>query len=140
MSDEAAWRPCSNADVYHWRDGVGPQEKRPHNVNGGKVDKINEKKIGLMVDEWGTWYEEKGARNALYQQNSLRDALVAALNFNIFHEHAERVTMSSIAQMVNVLQHAHQGTDVPHPGQENLPAGTLRRHDWRTPEKAGSGT
>ena len=63
-----------------------------------------EKKIGLMIDEWGTWYEEKGARSALFQQNSLRDALVAALNFNIFHEHAERVTMTTIAQMVNVLQ------------------------------------
>jgi alpha-N-arabinofuranosidase len=63
-----------------------------------------EKKIGLMVDEWGTWYDEKGAKSALHQQNSLRDALVAALNFNIFHQHAERVTMTSIAQMVNVLQ------------------------------------
>jgi alpha-N-arabinofuranosidase len=63
-----------------------------------------EKKLGLMIDEWGTWYEEKGARSALYQQNSLRDALVAALNFNIFHEHAERVPMTTIAQMVNVLQ------------------------------------
>ena len=63
-----------------------------------------EKKIGLMVDEWGTWYEEKGARSALFQQNSLRDALVAALNLNIFHEHAERVTLTTIAQMVDVLQ------------------------------------
>jgi alpha-N-arabinofuranosidase len=63
-----------------------------------------EKKIGLMVDEWGTWYDEAGARSALFQQNSLRDALVAALNFHIFHEHAERVTLTTIAQMVNVLQ------------------------------------
>jgi alpha-L-arabinofuranosidase len=63
-----------------------------------------EKKIGLMIDEWGTWYDEAGARSALFQQNSLRDALVAALNFNIFHEHAERVPMTTIAQMVNVLQ------------------------------------
>ena len=63
-----------------------------------------EKKIGLMIDEWGTWYDEAGARSALFQQNSLRDALVAALNFNIFHEHAERVTLTTIAQMVNVLQ------------------------------------
>jgi alpha-L-arabinofuranosidase len=62
-----------------------------------------EKKIGLMVDEWGTWYDEEG-RSGLYQQNSLRDALVAALNFNIFHQHAERVPMTTIAQMVNVLQ------------------------------------
>jgi alpha-N-arabinofuranosidase len=62
-----------------------------------------EKKIGLMIDEWGTWYDEEG-RSGLYQQNSLRDALVAALSFHIFHEHAERVPMTTIAQMVNVLQ------------------------------------
>lgn len=71
------------------------------------LDKTDpEKKIGMMIDEWGTWYDDadKGARSALFQQNSLRDALVAALNFNIFHEHAERVPMTTIAQMVNVLQ------------------------------------
>jgi alpha-N-arabinofuranosidase len=62
------------------------------------------KKIGLMIDEWGTWYDEAGAKSALFQQNSLRDALVAALNFHIFHEHAQRVPMTTIAQMVNVLQ------------------------------------
>ncbi|MEO7496829.1 MAG: alpha-L-arabinofuranosidase C-terminal domain-containing protein [Massilia sp.] len=73
--------------------------------HGAVLDKHDpEKKIGLMVDEWGTWYEEKGARSSLFQQNSLRDALVAALNFNIFHQHAERVTLTTIAQMVNVLQ------------------------------------
>ena len=65
-----------------------------------------EKKIGLLVDEWGTWYDVEKGTNAgfLFQQNTLRDAVVAALNFNIFHEHADRVTMSNIAQMVNVLQ------------------------------------
>jgi alpha-L-arabinofuranosidase len=64
-----------------------------------------EKKIGLMIDEWGTWYADADtSKSALYQQNSLRDALVAALNFHIFHEHAERVPMTTIAQMVNVLQ------------------------------------
>jgi alpha-N-arabinofuranosidase len=62
-----------------------------------------DKKIGLMIDEWGTWYDEEG-RSGLYQQNSLRDALVAALSFHIFHEHAERVPLTTIAQMVNVLQ------------------------------------
>jgi len=64
------------------------------------------KKLGFYVDEWGTWYDaEKGAKaSALYQQNTLRDAVVAALNFNIFHEHADRVRMTNIAQMVNVLQ------------------------------------
>jgi alpha-L-arabinofuranosidase len=64
-----------------------------------------EKKIGLMIDEWGTWYTDADtSSSALYQQNSLRDALVAALSFNIFHQHAERVPMTTIAQMVNVLQ------------------------------------
>jgi alpha-L-arabinofuranosidase len=65
-----------------------------------------QKKIGFYVDEWGTWYDVEKGTNAgfLYQQNSLRDAVVAALNFNIFHNYAERVRMTNIAQMVNVLQ------------------------------------
>lgn len=65
-----------------------------------------EKKVGFYVDEWGTWFDvEKGDNPGfLYQQNSLRDAIVAALNFNIFHKHADRVHMTNIAQMVNVLQ------------------------------------
>jgi alpha-N-arabinofuranosidase len=64
------------------------------------------KKLGLFVDEWGTWYDVEKGTNAgfLFQQNTLRDAVVAALNFNIFHAHAERVRMTNIAQMVNVLQ------------------------------------
>jgi alpha-N-arabinofuranosidase len=63
-------------------------------------------KIGLFVDEWGTWYDVEKGTNAgfLFQQNTLRDAVVAALNFNIFHAHADRVRMTNIAQMVNVLQ------------------------------------
>lgn len=75
--------------------------------NVAKLDKNDpEKKIGLYVDEWGTWYDVEPGTNAgfLFQQNTLRDALVAALNFNMFHEHAERVQMTNIAQMVNVLQ------------------------------------
>jgi alpha-N-arabinofuranosidase len=65
-----------------------------------------EKKLGFYVDEWGTWYDVEKGTNAgfLYQQNTLRDAVVAALNFNIFHDHADRVRMTNIAQMVNVLQ------------------------------------
>ncbi len=71
------------------------------------MDKYDpEKKVGLVVDEWGTWYDvEPGTTPGfLYQQNSLRDAIVAALNFNIFHNHADRVYMANIAQTVNVLQ------------------------------------
>lgn len=61
--------------------------------------------FALYVDEWGTWYDpESEDTPALYQQNTMRDAVVAALNFNIFHKHAERVAMTNIAQMVNVLQ------------------------------------
>lgn len=65
-----------------------------------------EKRIGLYVDEWGTWYDPEPGRNPgfLYQQNTLRDALVAALTFEVFHRHAERVRMANLAQMVNVLQ------------------------------------
>jgi alpha-N-arabinofuranosidase len=65
-----------------------------------------ERKVSLMVDEWGTWYTGLPGSNPgfLHQQNSLRDALVAALHFNIFSHHAERVKMANIAQMVNVLQ------------------------------------
>jgi len=64
------------------------------------------KRIALFVDEWGTWYDPEPGRNPafLYQQNTLRDALVAAVSLNIFHHHADRVRMTSIAQMVNVLQ------------------------------------
>lgn len=65
-----------------------------------------QKKIAFDVDEWGTWYDVEAGTNSgfLFQQNSLRDAIVAALNFNIFHAHADRVRMTNIAQMVNVLQ------------------------------------
>jgi alpha-N-arabinofuranosidase len=62
------------------------------------------RRLGLTVDEWGTWYDGEPNAIALYQQNTLRDAVVAALNLNIFHKYAERVRMTNIAQMVNVLQ------------------------------------
>ncbi len=71
------------------------------------MDKYDpQKRVGLMVDEWGTWYdkEEGPDMGALYQQNTLRDAIVAAVNLNIFHKHADRVRMTNIAQMINVLQ------------------------------------
>ena len=63
-------------------------------------------KVAFYVDEWGTWYSPEPGREPgfLYQQNTLRDALVASINFNIFHRHARRVQMTNIAQMVNVLQ------------------------------------
>jgi alpha-N-arabinofuranosidase len=65
-----------------------------------------QKRVPLYVDEWGTWYDqEPGSKPGfLYQQNSLRDAHVAALTLNIFHRHTDRVKLAAIAQMVNVLQ------------------------------------
>ncbi len=64
------------------------------------------KKLGLIVDEWGTWYNVEPGTNPgfLYQQNTMRDALVACLNLNIFNKYSDRVKMACIAQMVNVLQ------------------------------------
>jgi alpha-N-arabinofuranosidase len=64
------------------------------------------KKVALVVDEWGAWYEPLPGGNPgfLVQQNSLRDAILAALNLNIFARHGDRVRMANIAQMVNVLQ------------------------------------
>ena len=63
-------------------------------------------RVKLIVDEWGTWHDVEPGTNPgfLYQQNTLRDGLVAALNFHIFHRHADRVAMANIAQTVNVLQ------------------------------------
>jgi alpha-N-arabinofuranosidase len=71
------------------------------------MDKYDpEKKVGLIIDEWGIWTDPEPGTNPgfLYQQNSLRDAILAGLNFNIFHKHAKRVAMTNIAQMINVLQ------------------------------------
>ena len=71
------------------------------------MDKYDpQKKVALVVDEWGAWYAPLPGSNPgfLVQQNSLRDAILAALNLNIFARHADRVRMANIAQMVNVLQ------------------------------------
>jgi alpha-N-arabinofuranosidase len=75
--------------------------------NRAVMDKYDpETKVSIMVDEWGTWYAPTEGTNSafLQQQNSQRDAIVAALNFNIFIRHAERVHGANIAQMINVLQ------------------------------------
>jgi alpha-N-arabinofuranosidase len=71
------------------------------------MDKYDpQKRVGLVVDEWGNWYDaEPGAKTGLlYQQNTLRDALTAALNLDLFQAHADRISIANIAQMINVLQ------------------------------------
>ena len=75
--------------------------------HGAIMDQYDkDKKIGLIVDEWGTWYDVEPGTNPgfLYQQNTMRDALVAGINLNIFNKHCDRVKMANIAQLVNVLQ------------------------------------
>ncbi|GAB3558752.1 alpha-N-arabinofuranosidase [Spirosoma fluminis] len=71
------------------------------------MDKYDpQKKIALVVDEWGAWYEVEPKTNPgfLYQQNTMRDAILAGATLNIFHKYAERVRMANLAQAVNVLQ------------------------------------
>ena len=65
-----------------------------------------EKRIGLIVDEWGTWFDVEPGTNPgfLYQQSTMRDAMVAGLTLNVFNKHADRVKMANIAQLINVLQ------------------------------------
>jgi len=75
--------------------------------HGAIMDQYDpEKKIGMVIDEWGTWYDVEPGTNPgfLYQQNTMRDAMVAALNLNIFNRHCDRISMANIAQVVNVLQ------------------------------------
>lgn len=75
--------------------------------HGAIMDQFDpEKKIGMMIDEWGIWTDVEPGTNPgfLYQQNTMRDALVAGINLNLFNKHCDRVKMANIAQMVNVLQ------------------------------------
>jgi alpha-N-arabinofuranosidase len=64
------------------------------------------KRVALVVDEWGGWYEVEPGTNPgfLFQQNTIRDAMIAGMTLNIFNNHADRVRMANLAQTVNVLQ------------------------------------
>jgi alpha-N-arabinofuranosidase len=77
---------------------------RKHSTIMDKYDP--DKKVALIVDEWGTWFDNEPGTNPgfLYQQNTLRDAVSAAISLNVFNNHADRVRMANIAQTVNVLQ------------------------------------
>ena len=71
------------------------------------MDSINPQRwVKLIVDEWGTWYDVEPGTNPgfLYQQSTMRDAIVAGVTLNIFNKHADRIMMANIAQTVNVLQ------------------------------------
>ncbi|HKH61026.1 MAG TPA: alpha-L-arabinofuranosidase C-terminal domain-containing protein [Flavitalea sp.] len=71
------------------------------------MDKYDpQKRIALVVDEWGGWYNVEAGTNPgfLYQQNTMRDAMIAGVTLNIFHKHADRVRIANLAQTINVLQ------------------------------------
>ncbi len=97
-----------NRDQYYWtiaKCGVGIEEVLKKHIE--IMDKYDpRKRIDLLVDEWGTWWDEEpgSVRGHLYQQNTMRDAMVAAISLNTFHQYTERVKMTNIAQVANVLQ------------------------------------
>ena len=96
-----------NNDEYYWTLGKCLEIEDVIEKHAAIMDERDPKKqIGLMVDEWGTWWDEEPGTVSghLYQQNTMRDAFVAALTLNVFHRHCDRVRMANIAQVVNVLQ------------------------------------
>lgn len=96
-----------NDDDYYWTMGKCLEVESVINRHAKIMDERDpQKKIGLLVDEWGTWWDEEPGTipGHLYQQNAMRDAFVAALSLNVFHRHTDRVRMCNIAQVVNVLQ------------------------------------
>lgn len=94
-------------DDYYWTMGKCLEIEDVVRKHIAIMDKYDPKKnVGLMVDEWGTWWDVEPGTNPghLYQQNTMRDAFVAALTLNVFHKYTDRVKMTNIAQIVNVLQ------------------------------------
>ena len=96
-----------STDDYYWTLGKCREIEDVIKRHIAIMDKYDpQKRVGLIVDEWGTWWDEEPGtiKGHLYQQNCMRDAFVAALSLNVFHRHTERVKMTNIAQIVNVLQ------------------------------------
>ncbi|MCC8095997.1 MAG: alpha-N-arabinofuranosidase [Tannerellaceae bacterium] len=96
-----------NAEDFYWTMGKCLEIEDVIRKHIHIMDQYDpQKKVALMLDEWGTWWdEEPGTINGhLYQQNTLRDAFVAALSLNLFHKYTDRLKMTNIAQIVNVLQ------------------------------------
>lgn len=96
-----------SAEDYYWTLGKCLEIETVVKRHIAVMDSYDpQKRIALMVDEWGTWWDEEPGTTPghLYQQNTLRDAFVAALTLNVFHKYTDRVKMANIAQIVNVLQ------------------------------------
>jgi alpha-N-arabinofuranosidase len=94
-------------DLYHATLRRALEMETVVTKHGAIMDQHDpQKRVGMIVDEWGVWTDVEPGTNPgfLYQQNSLRDALVAGVTLNIFNQHADRVKMANIAQTINVLQ------------------------------------
>jgi alpha-N-arabinofuranosidase len=94
-------------EEYYWIIGKCLEIEEVIQKHIAIMDKYDrEKRIALLVDEWGTWFDEEPntIRGHLFQQNTLRDAFVAALTLNIFNKYTDRIQMANIAQIANVLQ------------------------------------
>jgi alpha-N-arabinofuranosidase len=106
------WSKKSSATAFTEEEYFSTMEQayRMEKMIGGNsevMDKYDpQKKVALIVDEWGGWYESEPGTNGafLYQQNSMRDAMIAGLTLNIFNNHCDRVRMANLAQCINVLQ------------------------------------
>lgn len=109
-------RPAIDFPISEWYSLINSALKMDELItNHTKImDKYDpEDRVGLIVDEWGSWYTVEEGTNPgfLYQMNTIRDAMVASITLNIFHKHANRVHMANIAQMINVLQAVIQTND-----------------------------
>lgn len=96
----------SNED-YYWTIGKCLEIEDVIKRHIAIMDRYDPKKrIALMVDEWGTWWDEEPGTTPghLYQQNTMRDAFVASLSLDVFHKYTDRIKMTNIAQIANVLQ------------------------------------
>lgn len=94
-------------DQYYWTIGKCLEIEDVVKRHAAIMDVYDpNKRVALMVDEWGTWWDEEPGtvKGHLYQQNTMRDAMVAALSLNVFHKFTDRVKMTNIAQIANVLQ------------------------------------
>lgn len=106
------WENKGSATVFDEKEWYITMQKALHmetliQKHGAIMDQYDpDYKIGMIVDEWGTWHDVEPGTNPgfLYQQNTMRDALVAGITLNIFNKHCNRVKMANLAQMVNVLQ------------------------------------
>ncbi|MGO4936049.1 alpha-N-arabinofuranosidase [Fundicoccus sp. Sow4_H7] len=101
--------PATDFPVEHWDSLITSAYKMDEFITNHSaiMDKYDpDRRVDLIVDEWGSWLAVEPGTNPgfLYQQNTIRDAMVAAITLNIFHKHAGRVHMANIAQTVNVLQ------------------------------------